>query len=300
VTWTIEVGGDKTTAVFDPRGSRITATPRRKPRAVGAPASVCAASPDASLPTMDVHAASPVFVCAHGAGGQMNDRSMLAIRDALTAEGLGVVRFNFLYRAKGSARPDPMPRLLACWSAVVDRVRRELQPDLLILGGRSMGGRAASMFVADGAACDGLLLLAYPLHPPGATDKLRADHLSQIMIPVLCFNGTRDAFCERPLMERVLSTLAAGSGRLKAAPTSLGEAAPTSLGEAAPTSLGGAAPTSPAASPTPANWRMHWLEDVDHGFHVLKRSGRTDADVLQEVARETRDWLASDVRSQAV
>jgi predicted alpha/beta-hydrolase family hydrolase len=131
-----------------------------------------------------------------------------------------------------------------------------------------MGGRAASMFVADGAACDGLLLLAYPLHPPGATDKLRADHLSKIKIPVLCFNGTRDAFCERPLMERVLSNL-----------------------------TGGSASRNP---PDAVSWRMHWLEDADHGFHVLKRSGRTDADVLQEVARETRDWLASDVRSQAV
>ena len=205
--------------------------------------------------TVKVRASCPVFVCAHGAGGQMNDRSMLAIRDALTAEGLGVVRFNFLYRAKGSARPDPMPRLLSCWSAVVDRVRRELQPEILLLGGRSMGGRAASMLVAEGAVCDGLLLLAYPLHPPGATDKLRADHLSKITIPVLCFNGTRDAFCERPLMERVTSTLG-------------------------------------------SNWRMHWLEDADHGFHVRKRSGRTDAQVMAEVAREAREWLASDVRSQ--
>ena len=192
-------------------------------------------------------AARHVFVCAHGAGGQMNDRSMLAVRDALTGEGLGVVRFNFLYRAKGSARPDPMPRLLACWSAVVDHVRRELSPEVLILGGRSMGGRAASVFVADGARCDGLLLLAYPLHPPGATDKLRAEHLSAIGVPVLCFNGTRDAFCERPLMEDVVGKLG-------------------------------------------SNWRMHWLEGADHGFHVPKKSGRTDAQVMAEVAAETQAW----------
>lgn len=177
MTWTIDVGGQQTTAAWDP--------------------------PVSPPPTDD----TVVFVCAHGAGGQMNDRSMLTIRDLLTAEGLGIVRFNFLYRAKGSSRPDPMPRLQACWSAVVERVRRELQPDRLILGGRSMGGRAASMLVADGATCDGLLLLAYPLHPPGATDKLRADHLRAITVPVLCFNGTRDAFCERPLMEAVVSKL---------------------------------------------------------------------------------------------
>jgi predicted alpha/beta-hydrolase family hydrolase len=214
---TIDVAGEQTTAAWDP------------------PA-------DSELKT--------VFVCAHGAGGQMNDRSMLAVRDALTAAGLGIVRFNFLYRARGMSRPDPMPRLLACWSAVVDHVRNELRPDMLILGGRSMGGRAASVLVANGATCDRLLLLAYPLHPPGATDKLRAEHLDRIAVPVLCFNGTRDAFCERPLMERVVSTLG-------------------------------------------SNWRMHWLEGADHGFHVLKRSGRTDADILEEVARETRRWLVS-------
>jgi predicted alpha/beta-hydrolase family hydrolase len=215
VTWTVDVGGEQTTAVWDPPAGSS--------------------------------AVAPVFICAHGAGGQMNDRSMLAVRDALTAEGLGVVRFNFLYRAKGSARPDPMPRLLACWSAVVDHVRRELSPEVLILGGRSMGGRAASMFVADGARCDGLLLLAYPLHPPGATDKLRADHLSAIGVPVLCFNGTRDAFCERPLMEDVVAKLG-------------------------------------------SNWRMHWIEGADHGFHVLKKSGRTDAQVMAEFAAETQAW----------
>jgi hypothetical protein len=212
---TIDVGGEHTTAVWDPPAS-------------------------AGL--------KRVFVCAHGAGGQMNDRSMLAVRDALTAEGLGVVRFNFLYRAKGNARPDPMPRLLACWSAVVEHVRREVKPDILILGGRSMGGRAASVLVANGADCDGLLLLAYPLHPPGATDKLRADHLSAIRIPVLCFNGTRDAFCEQPLMEDVVAKLG-------------------------------------------KHWRMHWIDAADHGFHVLKRTGRTDAQVMAEVAAETRKWL---------
>jgi predicted alpha/beta-hydrolase family hydrolase len=91
-------------------------------------------------------------------------------------------------------------------------------------------------------------LLAYPLHPPGATDKLRADHLSAIHVPVLCFNGTRDAFCEQPLMEQVVAKLG-------------------------------------------KNWRMHWIEAADHGFHVQKRSGRTDAQVMAEVAAETTMWV---------
>lgn len=146
-----------------------------------------------------------VFVCAHGAGGHMADRALLGLSAALRPRGLDVVRFNFLYRERGSSRPDPMPRLLSCFSAVIARVREELKPACLILGGRSMGGRAASMLAAEAYPCDGLLLLAYPLHPPGQPEKLRGAHLSAIKVPVLCFNGTRDDFCRRDLMEAAVS-----------------------------------------------------------------------------------------------
>jgi predicted alpha/beta-hydrolase family hydrolase len=148
-----------------------------------------------------------VFVCAHGAGGNMSDRSTLAAANTLRGRGFGVVRFNFLYKERGSGRPDPMPKLMATVAAVVDRVRRELNPRRLIIGGRSMGGRAASMLAAEGFAADGLLLLAYPLHPPGKPNQLRDAHLPRITVPVLCINGTRDEFCTRELMERVLTTV---------------------------------------------------------------------------------------------
>ena len=190
-----------------------------------------------------------VFVCAHGAGGNMNDRGMLAIANALRSRGIGVVRFNFLYKEKGSGRPDPMPRLKECVSAVVERARRELQPKTLIIGGRSMGGRAASMLAADGFECDGLLLLAYPLHPAGQPEKLRDAHLPAIRVPVLCFNGTRDALSRRDLMEAALKTVK-------------------------------------------TKWKMHWLEGADHSFHVLKSSGRTDAEVLVEIANAAEAWAA--------
>ncbi|HEX9938830.1 MAG TPA: alpha/beta family hydrolase [Longimicrobium sp.] len=190
-----------------------------------------------------------VFVCAHGAGGNRDDRGMLAVRDALRSRGMDVVRFNFLYKEKGSGRPDPMPRLMECTRAVVARVREELRPDVLIIGGRSMGGRAASMLAADGYDCDGLLLLAYPLHPAGQPEKLRDAHLPSIRVPVLCFNGTRDELCRRDLMEAALRTVA-------------------------------------------TDWRMHWVEGADHSFHVLKSSGRTDAQVMDEVGDATREWIA--------
>lgn len=175
--WKVPVGDDTTSAVFEPATGATDTT------------------------------AAPLFIFAHGAGGNMSDRGMLALSRVLRARGVSVVRFNFLYKEKGSGRPDPMPRLQATTEAVVARVRAELAPKVLIIGGRSMGGRAASMMAADGFACDGLLLYAYPLHPDGNREKLRDAHLPRIRVPVLCFNGTRDGLCHRDLMEAALKTV---------------------------------------------------------------------------------------------
>ena len=148
-----------------------------------------------------------LFVCAHGAGGSMDDRGMTQTAETLRGNGFGVVRFNFLYKEKKSGRPDPMPRLKECVAAVVSRARSELTPKTLIIGGRSMGGRAASILAAEGFSSDGLLLLAYPLHPSGQPEKLRDAHLAAIKTPVLCINGTRDALCTPTLMEAALKTV---------------------------------------------------------------------------------------------
>ena len=152
-------------------------------------------------------ASAPLFVFAHGAGGHMADRGMNALAPLLRDCGLDVARFDFPYRARGSRRPDPMPRLMECIAAVATKVAAEVGATDLVLGGRSMGGRAASMLVADGFACERLLLFAYPLHPAGEPSKLRDAHLSRIAVPVLCFNGTRDPLCRRNLMEAVLARL---------------------------------------------------------------------------------------------
>lgn len=148
-----------------------------------------------------------LFVAGHGAGSDMNHRSMLKLSEVLRARGFDVVRFNFLYREKGSHAPDRMPKLQACFSAVVERARREIAGKKLIIGGRSMGGRVASMLAAEGFACDGLLLLAYPLHPAGNPEKLRDAHLPKIKVPVLCINGTRDALCQKDLMTKAIDGL---------------------------------------------------------------------------------------------
>jgi uncharacterized protein len=148
--------------------------------------------------------ADAVFVCAHGAGGHKDDRQMVAAAEALAAAGFEVVRFNFPYREQGRKLPDPMPVLKDSIASKAENFRGSKK---LILGGRSMGGRAASMLAADGFPCDGLLLLAYPLHPAGKPDKLRDAHLPQIRVPVLCFNGTRDTLCTRSLMDTATSQL---------------------------------------------------------------------------------------------
>jgi predicted alpha/beta-hydrolase family hydrolase len=184
----------------------------------------------------------PVFVCAHGAGGHKDDRGMLALDELLSGIGVQVVRFSFPYREKGSGRPDPMPVL----KARIAEVASVFPSQKLLIGGRSMGGRAASMLAADGFACAGLMLFAYPLHPAGQPEKLRDAHLPKIQVPVLCFNGTRDALCQRDLMEGVVK---------------------------------------------PASWKMHWLEGGDHSFHVLKSSGRTDPEVLEEIGAVSAAWL---------
>lgn len=192
-----------------------------------------------------------VFIAAHGAGGSMMDRGMTAVTATLRRHGFGVVRFNFLYKDRKSGRPDPMPTLMRTFTAVVDRARAELGDRVrrLVIGGRSMGGRAGSMLAADGFTADGLLLLAYPLHPAGKPEQLRDAHLPRISMPVLCFNGTRDALCTPDIMKRVLTTVR-------------------------------------------APWEMHWLEGADHSFHVLKSSGRSDAEVLAEVGDVSEGWLA--------
>ena len=137
----------------------------------------------------------------------MSDRGMLAVSEQLRSRGIDIVRFNFLYREKHIGRPDPMPRLKECVDAVAVYAREKIKPQRLVIGGRSMGGRAASMLAADGYACDGLLLLAYPLHPAGKLEQLRDAHLAKIKLPTLCVNGTRDALCTRDLMERTITGL---------------------------------------------------------------------------------------------
>ncbi|MBW3611251.1 MAG: dienelactone hydrolase [Actinobacteria bacterium] len=129
-----------------------------------------------------------------GAGSGGSHPALVAIEAALAP--LPVERMDFPYRRAGRRAPDRAPKLVASVvegaGALVASAR--VAPEQLVLGGRSMGGRICSMAVAEGLPAAGLVLVAYPLHPPGRPERLRVDHLAQLEVPCLFVSGTRDAF----------------------------------------------------------------------------------------------------------
>lgn len=138
--------------------------------------------------------AATTVVLAHGAGAGMDTPFMEAFAQGLAAQNLRVVRFEFPYMKKvretGRRRPpDRAPVLLQAWEAVIDG----LDTGRLFIGGKSLGGRIASM-VADEKRVTGLICLGYPFHPPGKPDRLRTEHLQSLETPALICQGSRDPF----------------------------------------------------------------------------------------------------------
>lgn len=142
----------------------------------------------------------PVLVLAHGAGAPMDSKFMNCMTGLLQDRGVAVVRFEFPYmverRLHGKKRPPNQQKvLLACWCSVIERLRQlMLQLDSsqpLYIGGKSMGGRMASL-VADACAVSGLVCLGYPFHPVAKPEKTRTEHLNTLQTPSLIVQGTRD------------------------------------------------------------------------------------------------------------
>ena len=158
--------------------------------------------------TASVHGTGPrVVVLGHGAGSDRRHPSLVRMAEALAARGRRVVLYNFPYKEAGRGRPDPPAVLEATTRAVGEYARSALGALGLVHGGRSMGGRIASQVVAGGAPADALVLLAYPLHPPGKPEVLRDAHLPAITVPMLFVQGTRDDFARRDLLESLLARL---------------------------------------------------------------------------------------------
>lgn len=183
--------------------------------------------------------APATIVLAHGAGAPMDSPFMQNFAEGLAARGLRTVRFEFPYmatrRVDGKKRPpNPGRLLLDTWRAVIE----EFGARNLVIGGKSMGGRIASMIARtledEGTPVKGLICLGYPFHPPGKPEKAaeRLAHLLDIKTPTLILQGTRDTF--------------GGTG----------DVSPLALAKAV---------------------RVQWLEDGDHGFKPRKKSGRTES-----------------------
>jgi predicted alpha/beta-hydrolase family hydrolase len=190
-----------------------------------------------------------LYVLAHGAGAGMRHRFMEAIVSALAQRGIASLRYQFPYTEAGARRPDPPAVLEATVRAAV-AAAVQTAPDLpLIAGGKSMGGRMTSGAAARGPlpGVQGLVFLGFPLHRPKQPGEERAAHLSQVTLPMLFLQGTRDELADLGLITGVCARL------------------------------------GPLAT-------LHVVDGADHGFAVLKRSGRTDAEVLEELADTAVSW----------
>lgn len=147
------------------------------------------------------------IVVAHGAGAGMDHPFLVGFCRAMADERLAAARFNFHYMDAGRRSPDTEPALRAAWMEAFEGVRAMAGNVPVLAGGKSLGGRIASMCVADGMEASGLVFLGYPLHPPGKPDRLRADHLGRIGVPMLFLQGTRDPFAKPHLLEKVIAKL---------------------------------------------------------------------------------------------
>jgi predicted alpha/beta-hydrolase family hydrolase len=138
------------------------------------------------------------FVFAHGAGAGQNSEFMQVVAKGLTNLGINVVRFNFAYmqlaEELGKRRPpERADKLLAQFNAVLSDVDCNLP---IFIGGKSMGGRMASMLLEESNAL-GCICMGYPFHPPGKPEKLRTAHLEKMSKPILILQGERDSFGTR-------------------------------------------------------------------------------------------------------
>jgi predicted alpha/beta-hydrolase family hydrolase len=164
--------------------------------------------------------ASAALVLAHGAGAPQAHPWMVRMAGLLASRGLDVVTFDFLYTAAKRRVPDKNDVLEATWRAAVAavRARSDVSHERLFLGGKSMGGRIATQVVAAAppelGPIAGVVLLGYPLHPPGKPEKLRTAHLGSIRVPMLFVQGTRDAFGSPDELAPFVTPLAAHGTRI--------------------------------------------------------------------------------------
>lgn len=194
--------------------------------------------------------ARALLVLAHGAGAGMRHTFMEGVAAELGRRDVATLRYQFPYMEGGRKRPDGASVAMATVRAAVSAARREAPGLPLFAGGKSFGGRMTSRAEAetplDGVR--GLVFLGFPLHPAGRPGVERADHLSDVRLPLLFLQGTRDRLADLRLLQPVVA----------------------GLGERAV---------------------LHVVDDADHSFNVLRRSGRTAAEVTTEMGAAVSAWL---------
>ena len=171
-------------------GERLTvATPRGEVSAVWEPAD------------------GPVIVVGHGAGAGMEHPFIVGFCEALAGEGLASLRFNFPYMEAGRRTPDQATNGVAAFRAAFDAATERGDGRPVLAGGKSYGGRIASMAAADRMPARALVFLGYPLHPPGKPERIRDEHLYGLEIPMLFLHGTKDPFADPALLTAVVERL---------------------------------------------------------------------------------------------
>lgn len=135
----------------------------------------------------------------------MNNALLVAFAEGLAGSGVACMRFNFPFSEKKRRSPDSAAVLSATWALALEVAKG--RASRVWVGGKSMGGRYASMMVAQGAEVDGLIFLGYPLHAAGRTEKLRSDHWSKIKVPALFIQGTSDPMAKWDLLNKELKKM---------------------------------------------------------------------------------------------
>ena len=150
---------------------------------------------------------SPVLVIAHGAGSGMDHPFLVGFTRAMNDLGVATMRFNFPYMEAGRRSPDRPPVAVAAWKAAFAEAGSRARGAPVAAGGKSFGGRMASVAAAEGMEAAGLVFLGYPLHPPGKPERIRDEHLYGIRAPMLFLQGTRDSFADPALLATVVKKL---------------------------------------------------------------------------------------------
>ena len=190
-----------------------------------------------------------LYVLAHGAGAGMRHPFLETISQRLAEREIATLRYQFPYMEQRARRPDPPAVAAAAVRAAVMEAARAAPGLPLVAGGKSFGGRMTSTAQAGEPlpGVRGLVFLGFPLHPPGRPGNERAEHLTQVQIPMLFLQGTRDDFADLKLLRPLVKRLGARA-------------------------------------------TLHLVDGGDHSFKVLKKSGRTEADVMTELVRAIVEW----------